>query len=944
MKIQQEVIQAIRKGFAELKTKEDLVELLNFANLLLYGNSYKPFHLKSLTYYANPELCPERYQSFSIPKKSGGARIIHAPVKGLKSILRALNLVLQCMYEPHEAAKGFVLNQSIVDNAKKHIRHNYVFNLDLKDFFHSFDRNRVKMALMKEPFHLHGDKEALAFLLASLCTHPIEIEGEIRNVLPQGSPTSPTLTNILCQKLDHRLTGLAKRFKATYTRYADDITFSSQHNIYNKDDEFFKELKRIIEEYHLYKFPDKTIILGPPLQIHEKKIRLQKEIYRQEVTGLIVNEKVNVRRRYVKQIRMWLYYWEKYGYEKAEQIFQKYYIADKGHIKKSNARLENVLAGKLQFLRMVKGNQDGTYKALMKRFAKLTGIPAQANQQNQQNPYQKYRLVNPNSIQNGVKTKTIGNNVSNYIGVPVVLTSQKVFKSQKGAQSPSYNPSRVILPSNARFENGIIIVKNWTDIKYPDNPDLEGYLKELPDVLDPNNFGFTNDMGVDIIGYRNFTLMTVSLLPYEIANGLIMTEAHYNYIIKQPHWKNSLTDTNEIAIMNNAPVSTQPLQPVQPITKQTTSVSQKTPNTNSKLNLLEENEKGLLDVNKLRKKFQEDGWVLVFQTSKTNLDKINKSQEEVSYPIIHNALRTVQILNYFTQNDKNLKFTTHSWEQGRYKSYDDFIKKIKQEWNSFSNELKELSKRLHGKIGTFLFDSRLGEKKNNKYLYAWGEQALCFGWSSPELKSFMQKNPDKDPFNCPIPEHIQKIGNNKDFFYFKDYAIAFKNEIEFREDSNKLKKIFEELWEDVLSYDFELIGLEKMEGFSFFTDVHWVKNAIKKIFEMFANEKYRTFSQISLERYSNFSEQPNYHLIRITQKGSFIKRQPDDPKLKTPSGDLGTIIKLLENLCDYSILSKFNDGKCYRINYLSLCAKTQIEELSCDKNIDGFTHELKFYL
>ncbi|GIV42926.1 MAG: hypothetical protein KatS3mg035_0049 [Bacteroidia bacterium] len=213
MKIQQEVIQAIRKGFAELKTKEDLVELLNFANQLLYGNSYKPFHLKSLINYVNPELCPGRYQSFSIPKKSGGARMIHAPVKGLKSILRALNLVLQCIYEPHEAAKGFVLNRSIVDNAKKHIRHNYVFNLDLKDFFYSFDYNRVKMALMKEPFHLHGDKEPLAFLLASLCTHPIKIKGEIRNVLPQGSPTSPTLTNILCQKLDQRLTELAKAIR-----------------------------------------------------------------------------------------------------------------------------------------------------------------------------------------------------------------------------------------------------------------------------------------------------------------------------------------------------------------------------------------------------------------------------------------------------------------------------------------------------------------------------------------------------------------------------------------------------------------------------------------------------------------------------------------------------------------------------------------------------------
>ena len=153
------------------------------------------------------------------------------------------------------------------------------------------------MGFMYEPFNLNGKKEPLAFLLASLCTHPFEIDGEVKTVLPQGSPTSPTLTNILCRKLDRRLTGLAYRFGATYTRYADDITFSSPHNIYT-DEAFNKELKRIIEE-------DQKLVINP------KKTRLQKAGYRQEATGLIVNEKVNVRRRYVKQIRMWLYYWEK---------------------------------------------------------------------------------------------------------------------------------------------------------------------------------------------------------------------------------------------------------------------------------------------------------------------------------------------------------------------------------------------------------------------------------------------------------------------------------------------------------------------------------------------------------------------------------------------------------------------------------------------------------
>jgi hypothetical protein len=216
------------------------------------------------------------------------------------------------------------------------------------------------MGFMYDPFNLNGEKEPLAFLLASLCTHPLEIDGEVKTVLPQGSPTSPTLTNILCRKLDRRLTGLANRFGATYTRYADDITFSSPHNIYT-DEAFNKELKRIIEE-------DQKLVINP------KKTRLQKAGDRQEATGLIVNDKVNVRRRYVKQIRMWLYYWEKYGYEKAEQIFKRDYIADKGHVKNMNAHLVNVLDGKLEFLKMVKGIDDGTYKGLKEWFNELTGM------------------------------------------------------------------------------------------------------------------------------------------------------------------------------------------------------------------------------------------------------------------------------------------------------------------------------------------------------------------------------------------------------------------------------------------------------------------------------------------------------------------------------------------------------------------------------------------
>jgi RNA-directed DNA polymerase len=357
MKLEQKQISAIKLKFSAIENRDDLLVLINYTKTALYGEKVKPFTLKQLTYFVHPENCKNRYRTFSIKKKSGGERQINSPADGLRSILRVLNVIFQCCSTPHESANGFVLNKSIVTNAKRHLNKHYVYNIDLKDFFHSFDRNRVKMALMREPFSLNGDKEPVAFIIASLCTHPLLIDGTLKVVLPQGSPTSPTLTNLLCLKLDRRLNGLAKKIGADYSRYADDITFSSHRNVFNSET-FIKELKRIIE-------------VDQDLRINDKKTRLQKFGFRQEVTGLTVNEKVNVQKRYVKQTRMWIYYWEKYGYTKAQQIFIKNYTKDKGHVKNLNSQLSNVISGKLDFLKMVKGEEDSTYSTLNKRFQKL---------------------------------------------------------------------------------------------------------------------------------------------------------------------------------------------------------------------------------------------------------------------------------------------------------------------------------------------------------------------------------------------------------------------------------------------------------------------------------------------------------------------------------------------------------------------------------------------
>ena len=369
-------IDYIKSAFQEMRTKKELLNLLNYAKPLIYGDKTVLFTIKQINWYSNSKLNTKRYNDFKIKKKSGGERTIHAPNNGLKAIQKTLNLIFQCIFEPHKAAMGFVANKSIVDNAKIHINRNYVYNIDLKDFFSSIDQARVWKCLQLEPFNLidkdaKQSKQQVLNIISALCCTEMEVErlnttnAEYekvkRNVLPQGAPTSPILTNVICQKLDIRLTGVSKRFGLRYSRYADDITFSSMQNVYQNDGEFIKELNRII--------------VDQGFDIKESKTRLQKTGYRQEVTGLLVNIKANVQQRYIKQLRMWLYYWESYGYEKAYYYFFQQYMTEKENIVKGKPDMEEVIKGKLNFLKMVKGLDNEMYIKLKNRFDILVNKP-----------------------------------------------------------------------------------------------------------------------------------------------------------------------------------------------------------------------------------------------------------------------------------------------------------------------------------------------------------------------------------------------------------------------------------------------------------------------------------------------------------------------------------------------------------------------------------------
>jgi len=351
----------IREAVPEIKTSKELLFLLNAVKKDIYGEKCHPFSLKLITFYCNPARAHKAYKHFKIAKKSGGYREISAPTKSLNSILTCLNVIFQALYQPSSVAKGFLPGKSVIDNASVHVGMNYIFNTDIKDFFPSINQARVWAVLQLKP--LNFTREA-ANLIAGLCCMRVENEestgdeDKYKYVLPQGSPASPILTNIVCQKLDHRLQGLAKRFELNCSRYADDITFSSSHNIYDKEGAFCKELKRIIEDQNF--------------KMNVGKTRLQTKSMRQEVTGLVISDKVNVNRQYTRDLGSMLYIWEHYGLEAAYARFSEFYGKNKPGNKIGGPDFFiKVIKGKLMFMKMVKGEDDTVFQKYLKRFDSL---------------------------------------------------------------------------------------------------------------------------------------------------------------------------------------------------------------------------------------------------------------------------------------------------------------------------------------------------------------------------------------------------------------------------------------------------------------------------------------------------------------------------------------------------------------------------------------------
>jgi hypothetical protein len=238
-----------------------------------------------------------KYSDFTIPKKSGGLRQIRAPSEPLKSLQRRLaNVLYTCRDEIDKESglrslsHGFRRGHSIVTNARPHHRRRYVLNLDLQDFFPTFNFGRVRGYFIKnKSFEL---SENVATLLAQIAC--------FENSLPQGSPCSPVIADLVAHLLDVRLAQLAKRERVTYSRYADDLTFSTNQKVFPPALAWRLDV------------PGSDWVLGEPLidritdagfSINPSKTRMQCRAKRQLVTGLTVNEKVNIRPEYYLKAR-----------------------------------------------------------------------------------------------------------------------------------------------------------------------------------------------------------------------------------------------------------------------------------------------------------------------------------------------------------------------------------------------------------------------------------------------------------------------------------------------------------------------------------------------------------------------------------------------------------------------------------------------------------------
>jgi RNA-directed DNA polymerase len=314
--------------FLSLETLADLQKLLRI-NLSLIE-----YHVN------NPE-----YKEFFIPKKRGGQRRITAPGIHLKAVQKTLNYYLQAVYLSRrpECSHGFIIHPkdsdrtfNIVSNAAPHAGKRFVMNIDIEDFFPSISAKRVKELFSGPQFEF---KETVSIVLALLSTY--------NKHLPVGAPASPVIANMICFEMDMMLMNICGTQGISYTRYADDLTFSSDPRF---EPECILEIKQAIA--------------GHGFWINEKKFRVQSTQSKQTVTGLVVNKKPNVDRRYIRKLRATMHHWKTEGLDNAAKKHLN--ISDISN--EDRSVFTQKINGSINFVGMVRGKSDIVYRKLNATF------------------------------------------------------------------------------------------------------------------------------------------------------------------------------------------------------------------------------------------------------------------------------------------------------------------------------------------------------------------------------------------------------------------------------------------------------------------------------------------------------------------------------------------------------------------------------------------------
>jgi RNA-directed DNA polymerase len=316
-------------SFAVLKTPQDVAAFL--------GVSWK--RLRYLLYRMRVS---RRYHRFEIKKRRGGVRVILSPISEIKDIQRRLAFALTAYFQAKPSVHGFVPNRSILTNARMHMNSRVLLNIDLKDFFPTIHLGRVIGLFQSKPFECIPP---VATVFAQICC--------FERSLPQGAPTSPLISNLICRRLDTELNRLAQDHGCRYSRYADDITFSTRRI----------KLPCEIADVNA----DGVVTIGEALAsiiarhqfvIHPEKVRVQPRDQRQVVTGLRVNRFPNVSRQLLSQIRAMFHAWKKFGYDAAEKTFRdKFYRKHRAPYRGAPS-FRQILKGKIAYVGMVRGKRS----------------------------------------------------------------------------------------------------------------------------------------------------------------------------------------------------------------------------------------------------------------------------------------------------------------------------------------------------------------------------------------------------------------------------------------------------------------------------------------------------------------------------------------------------------------------------------------------------------